>query len=161
MAGAHQVHADRLASAHEVTQGLLLGARDAHRVQLAREQQADQQLGVAAVGLDALPGGARDLARRRDHARHAAAFELARQPVAGRPGLIGRAHRPRQPGAEPGRLANLASESEVLQLAGLGIEHRRHHLGGVHIQTDEASSLRHGRLLLLRLWTAARWQPRG
>ena len=33
-------------------------------------------------------------------------------------------------------------------LTGLGIEYGRHDLGGVHIQTDEASSLRHGRLLL-------------
>ncbi len=40
---------------------------------------------------------------------HAAARELAREPVPGRPGLIRGAHRPRQPGAQPGRLADVTA----------------------------------------------------
>jgi hypothetical protein len=116
--------------------------------------------GVAAVGLDALARRARDLARRRHNALNAAARELARQPVARRPGLIGGTHRSRQPGAQPGCISDIARHPESLQLPCLDIEHRRHDLGGVHVQTDEGSSLRHGRLLLIRLWTAARWQPR-
>lgn len=39
MAGAHQVCADRLASAHEIAQRLLLSSRNPDRVQLARQQQ--------------------------------------------------------------------------------------------------------------------------
>jgi hypothetical protein len=151
---AHQIHAHRLACAHEVAQRLLPGPRHPDRV------QPDQVLGVAAVGLDPLPGRARDLARRRHHALHAAPGKLARQPVARRPGLIGRAHRPRQPGAQPGRRADVAADPKPLHLARLGIEHRRHDLGGVHIQTDEASSLRHGRFLLCACGPPRGYQPR-
>jgi hypothetical protein len=148
VSAAHQIHADGVARANQVAQRLLLGARDSNRVQLARQQQPHQVLGVAAVGLDALPRRTRDLARRRDHALHAAPPKLARQAVAGRARLIDRAHRPRQPSAQPGRLADVTADPEELQLTGLGIEHRRDDLGRVHVQTDEASSLRHGRLLL-------------
>jgi hypothetical protein len=145
---AHQVDPDRLARAHEVAQGLLFGARHADRVQLAGQQQPHEVLGVAAVGLDPLAGRARDLARRRHHALNAAALKFAREPVAGRAGLIGGAHRPRQTGAQRGRLTDVSRQAEPLQLARLGIEHRRHDLGGVHVQADERSSLRHGWLLL-------------
>ena len=158
---AHQVLADRLTRAHEVAQRLLLGPRHADRVQLAGQQQPDQQLGVAAIGLDAVARSARDLARRRDHALHAAPLELARQPVAGRPRLIRGAHRPRQPSAQPGRLSDIAGQPEPLQLARLGIEHRRHDLRRVHVQADEGSSLRHGRLLLCVVEPPRGVQPRG
>jgi hypothetical protein len=117
-------------------------------VQLAGQQQPHEMLGVATVGLDTVPRRPGDLARRRDDALDLPASKLARQPIAGRPGLIGGAHRPRQPGAQPGRLGDVAAQPEVLQLTGLRVEHRRHDLRGVHVQTDEASSLRHGWLLL-------------
>ena len=161
MPAAHQIHPDRLAGADEVPQRLLLGARDADRVQLARQQQAHQEFGVAAVGLDPLARRARDLARRRHHALHAAARELAREPVPGRPGLIRSADRPRQPRAQPRRLGDIAADLKPPQLPDLGIEHRRHDLGGVHVQTDEGSSLRHGRLLLCGCGPPRGWQPRG
>ena len=87
--------------------------------------------------------------------------ELARQPVAGRPGLIRDPHRPRQPRAEPGRLGDLAAHREHLQLARLGVEHRRDDLRRVHIQTDEGSSLRHGWFLLCGCGPPRGCQPRG
>jgi hypothetical protein len=117
-------------------------------VQLAGRQQAHEMLGVAAIGLDAIAGRARDLARRRDDTFDLTSRELARQPVTGRPRLIRGAHRPRKTGAQPRRLDDIAAQPEVLHLTGLGIEHRRDDLRGVHVQTDEASSLRHGWLLL-------------
>jgi hypothetical protein len=46
VAAAHQVYADRFARAHEIAQRLFLGARHADGVQLAGQQQPDQQLGV-------------------------------------------------------------------------------------------------------------------
>ncbi|MCA1678781.1 MAG: hypothetical protein LC777_07450 [Actinobacteria bacterium] len=103
----------------------------------------------------------RDLRRRRDHALDAAAAQLAREPISGRPRLVGRAHRPRQPGAERRRLADVAAQSKPLQLSRLGVERRRHDLGGVHIEADEGSSLRHGRLLLCGCGPPRGCQPRG
>jgi hypothetical protein len=80
---------------------------------------------------------------------HTTALELTREPIAGRPGLIGGAHRPRQPAAQRRRLIDLAGHPEPLHLARLGIEHRqgwtRLHpladlgIGGVelaHVPTD-------------------------
>ena len=43
---------DRLARADEVAQRLLLGARDADRVQLAGQQQPDEQLGERTLWID-------------------------------------------------------------------------------------------------------------
>ena len=84
---------------------------------LPGQQQPHQMLGVTAIGLHPIPRRARDLRRRRDHALHPALRELAREPVPGRAGLIRDPHRPRQPGAEPRRLADLAAHRETLQLA--------------------------------------------
>ena len=80
MPAAHQIHPHALARADQVTQRLLLGPRNPNRVQLAGQQQPDQQLGVTPVGLHAIPRGPGDLARRRDDALHAALRELARSP---------------------------------------------------------------------------------
>jgi len=145
---AHQIDADRFSGADEIAQRLLLVAGHADRLQLAGQQQPDEVLGVAAVGLHAVPRRARDLARRRDHAVHAAPGELARQSVPGRPRLIGGTDRTGQPGAQPGRLGRVTTHREPRQFPGLRVEHRRHDLRGVHVQTDESSSLRHGRFLL-------------
>jgi len=148
VAGTHQVHADRLTRTHEVAQRLLLRTRDADRVQLARQQQPDEQLGVTAIGLHAIARRTRDLARRCDHTRDIAPGELTREAVPRRPRLIGHPDRPRQSGAQPGRLVDVTAGREERELPGLGVEHRRHDLRRVHVQTDEASSLRHGWFLL-------------
>ena len=72
------------------------------------------------------------------------------QPVPGRTRLIGRADRSRKLGTQHRRLTRTSppSPEHLPDFPGLGIEHRRHDLGGVHVQTDERSSLRQGRLLL-------------
>ena len=118
------------------------------RVQLAREQQPDEMLGVTTIGLHPVPGRARDLRRRRDHALHPPLRELAREHVPGRAGLVRDPDRPRQPSAEPGRRRVLAVHRKRPQLARLGVQHRRDDLRRVHVQTDEGSSLRHGWFLL-------------
>ncbi len=139
VAAAHQVDADGLARADEIAQRLLFATGNADGMQLAGQHQPDQQLGVAAVGPDTITGRPGDLARRCDDALHAASMQLAREPVPRRPGLVGRTHRARQPGAQPGRLHHVTGQREEPQLPGRGIEHRRHDLGGVHVQTDETS----------------------
>ena len=160
-ARAHQVHPNRLARAHQVAQRLLLATGDADRDELACQQQPHEVLSIAAVGLDALGGRARDLARRRNHTLHATGRQLARQPVAGRPRLVGRAHRPRQPRTQPRRPGNLAAQPKHLQLARLGVKDRRHNPRGVHVQADEGSSLRHGWLLLCGHGAPRGYQPCG
>jgi hypothetical protein len=49
-------------------------------VQLAGHQQPYQMLGISTIGLDPIPRGPGDLARRRDNALDPAFGELARQP---------------------------------------------------------------------------------
>jgi hypothetical protein len=75
---AHQIDADSLARTDEVTQRFFLGARDTHRMQLARQQQPDEMLGVTAIGLHLIAGRTRDLARCRDDAVDLTTRELAR-----------------------------------------------------------------------------------
>ena len=148
MPSSHQLHPDRVAGTNQVAQRLLLIAGDPDRVKLARQQQPHQMLGVATICLDTIPAGARDLARRRDHALHAALGELARQAVARRTGLVRHPHRLGQPRAEPGRAVSIAAHPERLQLSRLGVQDRRDDLRRVHVQADESLSLRHGWLLL-------------
>jgi hypothetical protein len=64
----HQVAPDRVMRPHQLPGRFHLGSRDRDRRQLPRQQQAREQFGVLAVGLDAIRGRARRLARR-DH-RH-------------------------------------------------------------------------------------------
>ena len=148
MPAAHQIHPHRVPRADQVTQRLLLIAGNPDRVQLSRQQQPDEMLSVTTIGLDAIAARPGDLARRRDHTLHAPPCKLPRQPIASRAGLVSHPHRPREPRAERGHLRVLAAHRERLQLSRLSIEHRRDDLRRVHIQTDEASSLRHGWFLL-------------
>ncbi len=103
MPTAHQVNANRFASADQVAQRLLLIAGNPDRVEFPRQQQPDQQLGVPKIGLDPIAARPRDLARRRHDALHATLGELARESVPRRPGLIRSSHRTRQASAEPRR----------------------------------------------------------
>ena len=105
MARAHQIAAQILTRAHQVTQRLLLLARDPDRVQAVDHQQPQHALGVAPVGLHAILRRPLDLARRRHHATDPRGAQPARQGEPGRPGLIRRARRTRQPGAELDDLA--------------------------------------------------------
>ena len=75
---------------------------DRDRLQLPGQQQPRQQLGVAAIGLDAVAARPRRLARRDDHHLDPGALRRARQPEPGRAGLIDRANRRRaSPSATP------------------------------------------------------------
>ncbi len=80
MPGTHQIPAQILAGANEVTQRLFLDARDRHPVQFAGRQQPDQPLGVAAIGLDAITRPARNQAGRTDQTVDTDRFQLAREP---------------------------------------------------------------------------------
>src|ERR1019366_3418090 len=144
MPRSHQIPPDRVTGADQVTQRLLLIAGNPDRVQLARQQQPHQMLGVPPIGLHAIPACARDLARRRDHALHAALGELARQTVPRRTGLIRHPHRPRQARTEPGRARSITVHRKRLQLSRLGVQDHRDDLRRVHVQADESLSLRHG-----------------
>ena len=146
--GAHQIQPQRFPRAHEITQRFLLRARHADLVKLSREQQPGDVLSVARVGLHAVPTSAWDLRRCRDHALDPTLRELARRAIPGRARLISDAHGSRQTGAEPGRRQRVALHRERLQLARVGVQHRRDDLRRVHVQTDEGSSLRHGWFVL-------------
>jgi hypothetical protein len=65
--GAHQITPHILACPDQVTQRLLLGARNPHRVQTVDHQQPHQPLRVTPVGLHLVLGRALDLPRCRDH----------------------------------------------------------------------------------------------
>jgi UvrD/REP helicase N-terminal domain len=126
-----------------------------------QSRQSCEQLRVTAVGLDPVPTRPGDLRRRRDHAPHPAARECPRELVPGRTGLIRHAHGTRQPGAKPDRLADIRSHPELLQLARLDIQDRRHDLRGVHIQAHDGSSLRYGWFLLCGCGRRAGCHPHG
>jgi hypothetical protein len=115
----HQVDTDRFASTNQVTQRLLLIARNPNRMQLPGQQQPDEVLGVATIGLDPIPRRAGNLARRRDHALHTTLGEFTREPVPSRASLIRHPHLPRQPLAKRRHLRDLGAHREALQLAGL------------------------------------------
>ena len=93
MAGAHQIAADILARADEVTQRLLFTARDSHGVQPPDHQQSQQTLGVTPVGLDAVLRRTLDLARRRHDAPHADSLQRTRQRKPARACLISHTRR--------------------------------------------------------------------
>ncbi len=141
---AHQIDPYLFPGTDQVPQRFLLRPRHPDRMKLPREQQPDDQLRVAAIGLHAIPRRARDLRRRRDDTLHAPLDQLAREPVPRRTGLIRDPDRPRQRRAERGRPADIRGHREELQLARLSIQHRRDDLRRVHVQANEGSSLRHG-----------------
>ena len=158
---ARQIHPQHLARADQITQRLLLGARDPDRVQPPREQQPGQVLSVTAIVLDPVPARTRNLRRCRDNALDPTLGQLARQRVPRRARLIGDPDRPRQTRAERGRTPVLTVHPKELQLARIGIKHRRDDLRRVHVQTNEGSSLRHGWFLLCGCGPPRGYQPRG
>jgi hypothetical protein len=143
VAGAHQIAAQVLTRADQVAQRLFLDGRDRDRVQLARDQQPHQPLGVALVGLDAIARSARHQPRR----AHQTLDPCRRQPSRERkpcgPRLIGRAHRTRQARHERRHLLTATGQPPPPQLAGLTLHHRGHRSRHVHIEPDPGLSLRH------------------
>ena len=161
MLSARQIHPQHLARADQITQRLLLGARDPDRVQLAGEQQPHQVLSVTAIVLDPVPARTRNLRRRRDNTLDPALGQLTRQRVPRRARLIRHPDRPRQTRAERRRTPVLPVHPKELQLTRLSIKDRRDNLRRVHVQTDEGSSLRHGWFLLCGCGPPRGYQPRG
>ena len=155
VACSHQVGADVLAGADQVAKRLLGRFGDPDRVELSGEQQADQVLGVAAIGLHLLARPSWDLPRRCDHALDPGAVERPGEAIAGRPRLIARPHRPFERAQEPHHRSTLATEALKAQLAGFGVKDRRDHLRGMHIKTHQGPSLRHVGALLWSLGRAA------
>ncbi len=119
VARAHQVPADVLAGADQVPAGLLVHRGNPDRRELAGHQQPDQQLGVAAIGLDPVGRRAGDLARCCDQAADAGGLERPRQPEPGRAGLIADPDRRRQRRAELHDLRRPTRQPLDLQLSGL------------------------------------------
>ena len=112
-------------------------------MQLTGRQQPDQARGVAAVGLDAITRPARNQPWRTHQTVNADRLQPAREHEPRRPGLIGRAHRPRQTRRE--RRDILAATRQTLhpQLARLAIQRRSEHAADVHIKGRPGLSLRH------------------
>jgi hypothetical protein len=141
--GTHQVAADVLTGADEVTQRLCFDRRHPDRVQAANHQQPQDAFGVATVSLDAIARGTLDLARRRDDALHAGHLKRPREPEPSRPGLIRHPHRPRQPSAERHHFARRAPQTPNHQLPGLALHRRGQHLRRVHIEPRPTANLCH------------------
>jgi len=119
VASPHQVDAEVLAGADQIPHRLLGRAWDADGAELARQEQADQVLGIAAVGLDPVGRAAGDLSRGGDQAVDLGRGQSPGEPIAGRPGLIGCPHRAGQRSAKLDHRSALAAEPRKAQLAGL------------------------------------------
>ena len=145
MPGAHQVRAQVLAAADQVTQLLLLLAGDPHQPQIAGREQPRQADRVALVGLDPVARAALDVSRRAD--RHLDPFRpgAADQAVAGRPGLIDRPHRPRQLTQHVKHFQRAAVDPARDHLPGGVVEHRHGARVRVNVQPDPTHTVRHGR----------------
>ena len=94
MAGTHQIAAEILTSAHQVTQRLKLNSRHRNWAQLAGRVQPRELERIACVGLDPVTRLARDRTRCADHQLDTSRPGCPRQREPGRAHLIDRAHRP-------------------------------------------------------------------
>ena len=115
-------------------------------VSAAGHQLTQQQIGVATVGLVAIPGRARRL-RRRDHLTVDPGRD--RRPIEPEPGrarLVAAAHRPRQP-SQPAdhRLDRARVEPLTRQLAGHHVQRRRVGRARVDIHRGPCHRSSHGR----------------
>ena len=97
MPGAHQVHADVLAAAHQVAQLLTLHRRDRDQHELAGRQQPGQPDRVALIGLDPIRRRTLGLPRRAHPELDPLRQRPARQPIARRARLIDHPRRPLDP----------------------------------------------------------------
>ena len=143
LASAHQVGADVLAAAHQVTQPLVLQRRDRDERQLAGGQQPGQTNRVALVGLDAITRAPVGVPRCAHPDVETLAGRAAVEPVAGRPGLVDGAHRRIDPAQPRQQLVRASSHPPRAHLAGVLIEDRERRLVRVHVQTDPTNSVSH------------------
>ena len=145
MAGAHQIRAQVLAAADQVTQLLLLFGGHPHQPQFAGGEQPRQADRVALVGLDPIPRPALDVARRADRHLDPLRPRPADQPVAGRPRLIDRAQRPRQLAQHVEHLQRPADHPARDHLPGHIVKDRHGARVRVNVQPDPTHTVRHGR----------------
>ena len=154
VARAHQVRADVLAAADQITQLLTLDRWDRDEYQLPGRQQSGQADRVALVGLDPVRGRPVGLARRAHRNLDPLRPRATRQPVARRTGLI---HHPGRTQDLPQRrqqLVRAAHHPPRQHLARRLIEHRERRLARVHVQTDPTDTVRH------RYSSRSLWAPR-
>jgi hypothetical protein len=144
---AHQVAAAVFDRADHVAELLVGDAGHIREPQLASREQPREPLGVALVGLDAVPGRAGHLARGDDADVDAALGRRACQPEPGRPGLIGRPDLARQRRQEPDDLRRRHPQLHAAQLAAGGVEDRRMRLRRVNVKPDQRHTVLHGRHL--------------
>jgi hypothetical protein len=154
--GAHQVRAQILAAADQVTQLFLLLDRDPDQPQFTSGQQPRQPDRVALVGLDPIARAALDAARRADRHLDPLSTGAADQPVARRPGLIDGPQRPRQLTQHLEDFPRAAVDPARDHLPG-DIVKDRHGAGvRVNVQPDPTHTVRHGRRL--HVWSRPRAQ---
>jgi hypothetical protein len=133
LAVAAQVATDVLAHARQVSHRLKPGRRHRHRFELARPAATGPTARVLAIGLDAIARRPRRRARRRNDHLDPRGLRGARQPEAGRPGLVDRAHRPGQAGQPRHHLLGARTESHPVQLAGQRLDRRAVRRAGVDV----------------------------
>lgn len=68
MSGPHQIRADVLAGAHQITGSLVRRAWDPHRGYLSQQGQPGKMLSIARIGLHPVPGRSLKLRGCRDQA---------------------------------------------------------------------------------------------
>ena len=151
---AHQIGADVLAAADQITQLLTLDRRDRDQHQLARCQQPGQADRVALIGLDPIRRRAIGLARRAHRNLDPLRPRAAREPVAGRTGLIDHPRRTRDLPQRRQQLVRAAHHPPRHDLARRLVEHRERRLARVHVQTDPTDTVRH------RHSSRSLWAPR-
>ena len=154
---AHQIPTHVLPRADEITERLLLDARDPDRVQPVDHQQPQHPLGVPQVGLDLVLRRALDLPRRRHHAPDPAACSARASPYpvgpasyAARDGPGSRARNSTTFAVSPDSRCERSSPDSRIQ-------RDRQHAARVHVQTSPTANLRHGSALLPYgvLWSTA------
>ena len=142
----HQISAGVFAGSHQVPGGFLGLGGDPHRRQLPDAQQPRQPLGVAAVGLDLVPGRALQLRGRHHLAAHPGRGQRPGQPEPGRAGLIGHRHRPRQRDDPVHDRLGLRCHPLGADLARLVVDRAPHDRTSMNVQTDPRTLCQHRRL---------------
>ena len=147
MAPAHDIAPHGLATPHQVACGFLRLVGHVDRGQLPRPKQADQFPGIAAIGLDALPGPTRRQGRRDHLARDPARRDLAIEVVPRDARLVARLHCTFAP-ESPKQSLNVLRVFRDLLLFGLrspGLQHRDHELPLAIIERNVDGILLHDR----------------
>lgn len=132
---AHQVPAGILSGTHQIAGSFFGLGGHPHRGELTDAQQPGQALGVAAVGLDLVPGRALQLRGRHHLTSQPQRSQGAGQSEASRAGLVGDGHRPGQRGHPFHDLLGLARQPQGSDFAGLGVDRASHDRASMNIKS--------------------------